>query len=66
MQVIALSLGLSQGAALHAESLAMFSKALPFLSQVLRGGLTHRIESLGLCRGPWQEFPSALAWQRAL
>ncbi len=44
MQVIELSLGLSQGAALHAETLAMLSKALPFLRQVLRWGLTHRIE----------------------
>jgi hypothetical protein len=44
MQVIELSLGLSQGAALHAETLTLRSTAPPFLSQVLRWGLTHRIE----------------------
>jgi hypothetical protein len=37
---IELSLGLSQGTALQAEPLAMCSKALPFLSQGRRGGVT--------------------------
>jgi hypothetical protein len=44
----------------------MLSNALPFLSQSSRWSLTQRIESLGLCRGPRQEFPSPLALQRAL
>src|SRR5215475_7621270 len=39
-QVIELCLGLSQGAALPAEPLAMRSKTLPLLRQVLRRGLT--------------------------
>ena len=65
-QLIELRLGLSQGSALHAEPLAMCSKALPFLSQVLRGSVAHRIEYLRLCWGPRQEFPGALALQRAL
>src|SRR2546428_631951 len=65
-QLIELRLGLSQGSALHAEPLAMRSKALPFLSQVLRWSVAHRIEYLRLCWGPRQEFPGALALQRAL
>src|SRR4029450_6758750 len=51
---------------LHAESLAMRSKALPFLRQVLGGGLTQGIAYFGLCRGLGQELPSALALQRPL
>ena len=39
-QLIKLRLGLSQGPALHAETLAMRSKALPFLCQVLGWDLT--------------------------
>jgi hypothetical protein len=39
-QSIELHLGLSHGSGLQAEPLAMLSKALPFLSQVLRGSLT--------------------------
>src|SRR5439155_18332406 len=39
-QVIELRLGLSKGSALQAEPLAMRSKALPFLSQVLRWSVT--------------------------
>ena len=65
-QLIELRLGLSQGSALHAEPFAMRSKALPFLSQVLRWSVAHRIEYLRLCWGPRQEFPGALALQRAL
>ena len=34
-QLIKLRLGLSQGPALHTETLTMLSKALPFLCQVL-------------------------------
>src|SRR4030095_8813969 len=44
----------------------MRSKALPFLSQVLRWSVAHRLESLRLCWGPRQEFPGALALPRAL
>ncbi len=44
----------------------MRSKALPFLRQSLKRGLTHGIESLGLCWGAREEFPSALALQRTL
>jgi len=44
----------------------MRGKALPFLSQVLRWSVAHRIEYLRLCWGPRQEFPGALALQRAL
>src|SRR5215510_10003294 len=44
----------------------MRSKALPFLSQILRWSVAHRIEYLRLCGGPRQEFPGALALQRAL
>ena len=36
-QLFALRLGLSQGAALQPEPLAMLRKALPFLRHVLRG-----------------------------
>src|SRR2546422_6357464 len=65
-QLIELRLGLSQGSALHAEPLAMRSKALPFLSQVLRWSVAHRIEYLRLCWGPRQAFPGAWALPRAL
>ena len=44
----------------------MLSKALPFLSQVLRWGLTQGTQYLGFCWGARQEFPSALALQHAL
>jgi hypothetical protein len=44
----------------------MRSKALPFLRQLLRGSLAHGIEYLGLCGRAREEFPSALALQRAL
>ena len=44
----------------------MRSKALPFLRQVLRGSLTQGIQYLGLCWGAREEFPRALALQRAL
>ena len=37
-----------------------------FLRQGRRWDVTHRIASRGLWQGPWQEFPSALAVQRAL
>ena len=65
-QLIQLPLGLSKGSTLHAESLAMRSKALPFLRQVLGGGVTQGIAYFGLCRGLGQELPSALALQRPL
>src|SRR5256886_3699851 len=65
-QLIEWRLGLSQGSALHAEPFAMRSTALPFVSQVLRGRVAHRIASLRLCWGPRQEFPGAWAVQRAL
>jgi hypothetical protein len=64
--LIQLHLSLSKGSTLHAESLAMRSKALPFLHQVLGGGLTQGIAYFGLCRGLGQELPSALALQRPL
>ena len=44
----------------------MCSKALPFLRQFLRWGLTHGLKYLGLCWGAREEFPRALALQRAL
>jgi hypothetical protein len=44
----------------------MCSKALPFLRQLLRWGLTHGLESLGLCGGAREEFPRALAVQCTL
>ena len=44
----------------------MRSKALPFLRQIHRWDLTHGLEYLGLCWGAREEFPSALALQRAL
>ena len=44
----------------------MRSKALPFLHQLLRWGLTRGLEYLGLCWGAREEFPRALALQRAL
>src|ERR1043166_3657699 len=65
-QLSKLCLGLSQGSALQAETLAMRSKAQPFLRQFLRWGLAHGIEHLGLCWGAREQFPSALALQRAL
>ncbi len=43
-QLIKLSLSLFKGSALHAESLAMLSKALPFLRSLLRWDLTHHLE----------------------
>jgi hypothetical protein len=44
----------------------MHSKALPFLRQILTWNLTHGIEELGLSWGAREEFPRALALQRAL
>ena len=44
----------------------MRSKALSFLRQVLRRSLTQGTQYLGLCWGAWEEFPCALALQRAL
>jgi hypothetical protein len=44
----------------------MRSKALPFLRQVLRGGVTQGLAYFGLCGGLGQELPSALALQRPL
>lgn len=44
----------------------MRSKALSFLRQVLRGSVTYDIQYLGLCWGAREEFPRALALQRAL
>ncbi len=44
----------------------MLSKALPFLREVLHGGLTQSLAYFGLCRGPWQELPGAVALQRPL
>ena len=66
MPLIQLNLGLSKGSTLHAESLAMRSKALPFLRQVLSGGVTQGIAYCGLCGGLGHELPSALALQRPL
>jgi hypothetical protein len=43
----------------------MLSKALSFLSQVLRWDVTQAVEELGLDRRSRQEFPSPLALQRA-
>jgi hypothetical protein len=65
-QLIELRLSLSQGSALRAKSLAMCSKALSFLRQVLRGRVTQGPQELGLCWGVREEFPRALALQRAL
>ena len=65
-QSIELYLSLSHGSGLQAEPLAMLSEALPFLSQVLRWGLTQGTQYLGFCWGARQEFPSALALQHAL
>ena len=56
-------LGVSQGSTLHAEALAMRSKALPFLRQVLRWGWTQGPQHLGLCRWPRSALPGALALQ---
>jgi hypothetical protein len=42
----------------------MRSKALPFLCQVLSGGVTQGLAYFGLCGGLGQELPSALALQR--
>jgi hypothetical protein len=64
--VVKLRLGLSSGSTLHTESLAMRSKALSFLSQVLRGGLTQGFAYVGLCRRPWEELPRPLALARPL
>ena len=64
--MIELSASLSEGTALQADPLAMFNNALPFLRQLLRWGLTHGLEDLGLCWGAREEFPRALALQRAL
>src|SRR2546423_11240092 len=44
----------------------MLSQALPFLRQLLTRGLTHGIKELGFCWGAREEFPRALALQRAL
>ena len=60
-QLIELRLSLFQGAALQAKPLAMRSKTLPFLRQLLRWNLTHGIECLGLGWGVREEFPRALA-----
>jgi hypothetical protein len=65
-QLIELCLGLSQGSALHAETLAMRSKALPFLCQVLGRSVTQGIQDFGLCRWPGEELPGALALQHPL
>ena len=65
-QLIELRLSLFQGAALQAKPLAMRSKTLPFLRQLLRWNLTHGIECLGLGWGVREEFPRALALERAL
>ena len=65
-QLIELCLGLSQGPALHAETLAMRSKALPFLCQVLGRSVTQGIQDFGLCRWPGEELPGALALQHPL
>src|SRR5712691_2515760 len=59
------SLRLCQGAALHAQPVAVRSKALPGLPQLLRRCLTRGIESLGLCWGAREEFPRAWALSRA-
>jgi len=64
--VIELRLDLSQGTTLQAEPVAMRRKALPFLRQILRWSLPQGPQYLGLCWGPRQEFPGALALQRAL
>ena len=64
--LIALSVSLSQGSALQAEPLTMLSPALPCLRQFRRWGVTHGLEELGLCGGVREEFPRALALQRAL
>ena len=65
-QVITWRWGLSQGSTLHAESLAMRSKALPVLRQVLGWGLTQGTQHRGLCRWPGEELPGALALQGPL
>jgi hypothetical protein len=44
----------------------MRSKALPFLRQFLRWSVTYGSEYLGLCWGTREEFPRALALERAL
>ena len=65
-QLLQWHLGLSTGSTLHAESLAMRSTALPFLRQVLSGGVTQGLAYFGLCGGLGPELPSALALQRPL
>src|SRR6266446_2633692 len=44
----------------------MLSKALSFLRQILRWGLTQSLEYLDLSRGSRQECPRALTLQRTL
>jgi hypothetical protein len=58
--------GLFEGSTLQAEPLAMRRKALSFLRQVLRGSLTQDTQYLSLGWGVREEFPCALALQRAL
>jgi len=65
-ELIELRLRLSQGAAVQAETLAMYRKALSLLRQLLGWDVTQGLEYLALCRGPGQEFPGALALQRPL
>ena len=58
--------GLLERSTLQAKPLAMRSTALSFLRQVLRGSLTQGTQYLSLCWGAREEFPCALALQRAL
>src|SRR5712692_5461782 len=44
----------------------MLRKALPFLREILRRRLTQGLQGLSFCWGAREEFPSALALQRAL
>jgi hypothetical protein len=57
-----LRLRLLQGTALPAATLAMCSKMLPRLRQVLRRGVTEDLLELRLWWGVGQEVPGALAW----
>jgi hypothetical protein len=58
--------GLCSGTVLQAEPLAMHSKTLPLLCQVLRWGVAAGFLSLGLCRGVGPELPGTLTLQNPL
>jgi len=63
-QLIEWRLGLSQGTALQAATLALRSKPLPLLRQVRGRGVTQGLLSLGRCRGGGPAFPGPLTLER--